>query len=262
MSAKNQIPKLSLITGAANGVGYEMARHLMSAGGRVIAIDIERPGLEELQEGFSQFCIPVIADLADPKELASLIEIHCTDQKFEFIMLNAAISATGSFEKIPAKYHSKIVALNAISPMIMATTLIAKNAMAAGSTMVFMSSLSHQTGYPGAASYAASKDALAIYAKSVTKEFARHKVNVMRVFPGPINTNMARRHAPKDAKAEKRMPAEKVAVQILNAARKGSDVLYPDFVSQLMAGASKIMPGQMTKLMRRIIFEKLDGETF
>lgn len=262
MSAKNQIPKLSLITGAANGVGYEMARKLMNAGGRVIAIDVERQGLEKLQEEFSQFCIPVIADLADPEELAKLIETHCIDQKFEFVMLNAAISATGKFENIPIKNHSKIIALNAVSPMIMASTLIAKNAMTWGSTMVFMSSLSHQTGYPGAASYAASKDALAIYAKSVTKEFARHKVNVMRVFPGPINTNMAQRHAPKDANAKNRMPAEKVATQILNAARKGSDVLYPDIVSRLVAGVSTIMPKQMTKLMRRIIFEKLDGETY
>ncbi len=163
-------------------------------------------------------------------------------------------------KKVPTTI--KIIAVNAIGPMIMASLLIGNNAMAKGSTMVFMSSLSHQTGYPGAASYAASKDALAVYAKSVAKEFANHKVNVMRVFPRPINTNMAQRHAPKDANAKKRMPAEKVATQILNAARKGSDVLYPDNVSRLVAVASTIMPRAMTKLMRRIIFEKLDGETF
>ena len=266
MSAKNQFPDLALITGAANGVGYEMARKVMNAGGCVVAVDVEKAGLDDLQEEFLQLCFPIYLDLADTLNVEhitqELIEANCADQKFDFVMLNAAISATGNFEKIPANTHVKIVALNAIGPMIMASKLMAENAMARGSTMVFMSSLSHHTGYPGAASYAASKDALAIYAKSVTREFARQKVNVMRVFPGPIDTNMAKRHAPRDAKGQNRMPAKKVAARILNAARKGKNVLYPDFVSFVVARASKIMPVRMTKLMRRIIFEKLDGETF
>ena len=63
---------------------------------------------------------------------------------------------------------------------------------AAGGTVIFVSSLSHRTGYPGAASYAASKGAIAVYAGSIRKPFRRALgVHVACAFPGPMKTEHA-----------------------------------------------------------------------
>ena len=85
--------------------------------------------------------------------------------------------------------------------MVICATLAARGALARGGHVVFISSLSHMTGYPGAASYAATKDAIAIYAKSIRRPFKRQLgVHVACAFPGPLRTGQAERHAPKGAK--------------------------------------------------------------
>lgn len=266
MSRPLPIPKMSLVTGAANGLGLEISRQILKSGGRVVAIDRDHEQLLSLSSRFPELCMPITCDLAQTdeidiliKKLAVLVKIH---GPFNLTLFNAAISATGRFEMIPEEIHHKIFALNTLSPMVMTSRLMQNELMRKGSAMVFISSLSHQTGYPGAATYAASKDAIAVYAKSIRKAYARKKVHVMSVFPGPIRTQMAAQHAPKNAKPGNRMPPEKMALRILRAASQGQPVLFPDAISRLTAAISRVLPGTLTKLMRKIIFEKLDKETF
>ncbi len=259
-------PELTLVTGAANGLGYEIAQLIMSAGGRVIAIDNDGRKLQQLKDQFPQFCQTIQSDLSDPAAIDNLM-VQITEHTRQYgainlVLFNAAISATGRFEKLPAQIHQRIFNLNALSPMLMGTALMRDRMMAKASAMVFIASLSHQTGYPGAATYAASKDAIAIYAKSVRQSFGSHKINVMRVFPGPIRTAMAERHSPQNSRPERRMPPGKMARRILQAASTGQSVLYPDILTRLTAGIATVMPRTITKIMRKIIFEKLDKETY
>lgn len=259
-------PKMSLVSGAANGLGLEISLQIMNAGGKVVAIDNDKIKLQHLKSKFPDLCIPVTANLAQIDDIGSLMEnIAATETKhgsFNLVIFNAAISATGRFELIPDNIHQNILTLNAICPMIMASQLVQKKLMRKGSAMVFISSLSHQTGYPGAATYAASKDAIAIYAKSIRKAFAREKIHVMSVFPGPIRTRMAEQHAPKNAKAGNRMPPKKMAIRILRAASRGQPVLFSDAVARITAAISRIFPRTITKIMRKIIFDKLSKETY
>lgn len=259
-------PKLSLVTGAANGLGCEIARMLLTAGGRVICIDRDEEQLHHLQSKFPETCIAIVSDLADLDNIENLIP-QIVDQTNQFgllnlVLFNAGISATGRFEMLPSGIHENIINLNATSPMLMASSMMREKLMNEGSAMVFISSLSHQTGYPGAASYAASKDAIAIYAKSIRKDYSRHKVHVMSVFPGPIRTKMAERHSPEGANSKKRMPPKKIARRILQAASRGQTELFPDLIARFSSVLGRLMPHTMTKIMRKIIFEKLDKEIY
>jgi short-subunit dehydrogenase len=100
-----------------------------------------------------------------------------------------------------------VLRVNAEAPMVIAAALLeSKHMHCSGAAMVFVSSLSHFTGYPGAASYAASKDALAIYARSMRKYAASKGVTLITVaFPGPLKTDHAERHSPEGADDSKRM---------------------------------------------------------
>jgi short-subunit dehydrogenase len=136
--------------------------------------------------------------------------------------------------------------------------MLAAKLTAVQTNIVFISSLSHATGYPGAAVYGASKDAIAVYAKSIRKPFAKLGLYVTTVFPGPVRTEHAERHAPEGAKAETRMLPDVLAVKILQAAAKNQKVLYPGLVAKLTRVLGAIAPNMMTKLMRKIIYDKLD----
>lgn len=248
----------ALVTGAAAGLGLALSRHLLGEGFLVAGVDRDRLALAQAAGEAGADFVPLSADLADTAALEGEITQWAAFGPFDLVFLNAGISAAGRFEDIDAEDHAEIIAVNAIAPMILASCLVRRGAINAGGTMAFISSLSHRTGYPGAASYAASKDALAVYASSVANPFARHGVHVLRVFPGPLRTDHAARHAPPGANAEARMDPTEAARIVIAAARARRKTVYPGYKAKLAAAAGVIAPHRVTDLMRRNIYEKFD----
>ena len=199
-------------------------------------------------------------DLSDPVQVAKLLDELKKVEGFDLVILNAGASATGRFEAIDPDVIPRLVHLNAFAPMALAAGLAGAGKLNAGSNLLFISSLSHFTGYPGASAYAATKDAIAIYAKSIRKPFAGRGIAVSCAFPGPLRTAHAERHAPKGAKAERRMAPEDAAARILAATFAGVKTIVPGAGPRLFSIAGRGFPGGMARAMRRLIYDKLDRE--
>lgn len=244
-----------LVTGAASGLGREIARQLAVGGAKVTAIDrsvIEPvPGLESRQ-----------VDLADRSAVDQLMRDLEDGPPFDWVIHNAGVSATGNYERIPAAAYIRLMTVNCETPMVMTAGLIAKSKIAPDGRIVFISSLSHFTGYPGGAVYGASKDALTIYAKSIRPGLLRRGITVMTVFPGPVRTDHASRHAPPDAPPGRRMDPAVLAARIIRATQRRKRVLYPGLAAKTGWLAGTLAPRQMTGFMRRAIFEKLKRDVY
>ena len=184
----------ALITGAGNGVGLALTLALLDRGGSVVGIDRDGAALERLAQGYVDLFEGRLCDLGDLGAVDRLL--GRLDGPFDLVVLNAGVSATGNFARIPGEAYQRLVRINVSAPLLMAQRLVGKAKVSRGGTLVFVSSLSHVTGYPGASVYAATKDAVAVYARSVRKPFARRGVRVLTVFPGPVRTQHAERHAP------------------------------------------------------------------
>ena len=248
--------KKALVTGGSAGLGRAVCAHLLAEGWQVTSVDREpgtgHDGPDELR-----------CDLSDREAVDALAPELARRGPFDLVVLNAGISATGRFEMIPADIHRRVLSVNAEAPLVLCAGLATAGALARGGTVIFVSSLAHQTGYPGASSYAASKGAVAVYARSIRKPFRDALgVNVACAFPGPLRTDHAARHAPEGSDASKRMLPETAARLILAGARRGRAVIFPGFGARLFATAGTLLPGPVTRLMRRIIFERLDREAF
>ncbi len=251
-----------LVTGAVEGLGRALCNRLLSDGHTVIAVDHNGSGLENLKQEWGEQIGALKVDLSDRSALSDMLAELEQGEPLDGVILNAGISATGRFEDIPVSAQLKLLRINTHAPMIMASQLIQKNRMAKGGSLTLISSLSHATGYPGASTYCASKDAIAVYAKSIRTACAKKGINVLTVFPGPVRTNHAERHAPKGADAEKRMAPEELADKILSAIEHKRTTLYPGFAAKITGLAGKLFPGSLSRLMRRLIFEKLDDTVF
>ena len=252
MSARGK----ALVTGASAGLGRAMAERLAAAGYAVTGIDRDDPGADA---GHAHWP----CDLADRRAVDALAEPLAEAGPFDWVVFNAGISATGAFEAIPAEAHARLLAVNAEAPMVLCARLAAAGALGRGGRLVFVSSLSHFTGYPGAASYGASKDAIAVYAGSIRKPFARTLgVSVSVACPGPLRTDHAARHAPAGADASRRMTPDEAARRILAAAGRGGATITPGTAATVFALAGRIAPGPVTALMKRLIHDRLDGPAF
>jgi short-subunit dehydrogenase len=248
--------KRALVTGAAKGIGEALCKALIKQGVEVTAID--RNKIEWVGDVDNNLLNLMEINLLNSNSVNDVISSCNADDQFDLRIHNAGVSATGKFEDIDPIAYENLLRINLYAPIELNLAMLAAKLTAVQTNIVFISSLSHATGYPGAAVYGASKDAIAVYAKSIRKPFAKLGLYVTTVFPGPVRTEHAERHAPEGAKAETRMLPDVLAVKILQAAAKNQKVLYPGLVAKLTRVLGAIAPNMMTKLMRKIIYDKLD----
>ena len=241
------------------GLGKAFAEILSRDSWELVTVDRQPDGDDSMH---GPAAVRLQCDLSVPEEVAKLLEALKQGEGFDLAILNAGASATGRFETIDPAVIPRLVHLNAFAPMALATGLAGAGRLNAGSNLLFISSLSHFTGYPGASVYAATKDAVAIYAKSIRKPFAAKGISVSCAFPGPLRTAHAERHAPKGAKAEKRMAPEEAAEKILTAALAGRKTIIPGFGPKLFSLAGRAFPAVTARAMRRLIYDRLDRDVW
>lgn len=245
--------KRALVTGGSAGLGAAVVRRLQARGFEVIVLDRDQPRSDKAPVGIVQ------CDLASRTQLDAVMPGLIAAGPFDLVFLNAGINATGKFESLDAQAHTDVIRINAEAPMVIAARLLEAKACKSGGAIVFVSSLSHFTGYPGAASYAASKDALAIYAKSMRKYAKSNGVTLTVAFPGPLKTEHAERHSPEGADANKRMEPGQAAKLIIADAFNGRKTSIPGGANRAFALIGRMAPTPVTALMRRLIYDKLSS---
>lgn len=255
----------ALVTGAAAGLGLAVARRLVAQGWHVVAVDRDGAALDRLRDDADGHVTAVVADLSDLSALDALGAELAGQGPYLRVVMNAGISATGGFETVPVDRQQEIVRVNLTAPMALTAALMRGDAIGEGGCLVFVSSLSRYVGYPGAATYSATKEGLAVFARSLRRPLGRRKVKVLTVCPGPLDTAHATEHAPPGADASRRMKPDRAAQSILAAAGNpalaglylGGNVLVPGLAPKCAAFAGRLFPGLATWVTRVTIFEKL-----
>lgn len=244
-------PRRALVTGGSAGLGAALVDWLLANGYEVVVLDRDRPWTGKTSVDF------IRCDLASRTELDGVLPDLVSGGPYDLVFLNAGINATGKFEALDPRTHVEVLRVNTEAPMVIAAALFEAKACRAGAAMVFVASLSHFTGYPGAASYAASKDALAIYAKSMRKYAASRGVTLTVAFPGPLKTDHAERHSPEGADGSKRMDPDRAASLILTDALAGKKASIPGAGNRAFAVVGRMFPKPVTAMMRRLLYDRL-----
>lgn len=240
----------AIITGAADGIGLALARRFVGAGYRVTGIDRDAERARAVQAELGEGVRFVVADLAEEAGLRRVmagLNVEGIDPA-GVIIHNAGINATGKFEDTPLAQQKAVVDINLVAPLKLTQALWERGDPPA--TWVFVSSLSHYVSYPGAATYAATKDGLASFARSLP-------ARTLTVFPGPTRTAHAREHSPDNSREDRRMRPEQLADMIFEGVERGQKRLIPGLPNRLFATLGRLLPGLMGQAMRRTIYEKL-----
>ncbi|RZL45886.1 MAG: SDR family NAD(P)-dependent oxidoreductase, partial [Variovorax sp.] len=65
--------KVAAVTGGASGIGLASAEAMLAAGARVVIVDRDEAALSALHARLGDAVIPLVIDLLDPKDCASLL---------------------------------------------------------------------------------------------------------------------------------------------------------------------------------------------
>lgn len=179
--------RLALVTGAAGGIGFAIARMLLRAGTRVLAIDKDGPALEEIESQIGW--IPVVEDMAQAETEKLADELVSRYGPVELIVNNAGITTPHTFLSLEENEFDLVFRTNLKGPWFFTRGLVKHliDAKRQGS-IVFISSLhdSHVRLYPH---YSVSKAGVAMLAKELAQELAGHNIRVNAISPGAIHTS-------------------------------------------------------------------------
>lgn len=202
MSDKSFQNQVAIVTGAGQGIGFEICRQLASRGATIILNDVQeslsREAADRISREYKSICVPFAGDVADVDFLQDLVNesVHRFGH-VNIAIANAGITLFGEFLEYDADDFNKVVAVN-----LRGTFFLAKAAarqmkeQGTGGKLLFMSSVTGVQAHKNLAAYGMTKAGIQMLAKSLVIELSPYRINVNALAPGATLT--ARTTAEKD----------------------------------------------------------------
>ena len=243
MELKN---KVSLVTGAGQGIGEGIAKVLASHGSKVMIVDLNgdsaKKVAKEINSLFPNSAKCFEADLTDSNAIKSMIQATLSSfSKLDCICNNAAASkGLGPVENYSLEDVQATLDLTFTSLWkCLQVEIQALKEQAIPASIVNISSNSAIRGYAFNSIYAASKAAVNNLTQSVAKEVARNGIRVNAVSPGTINTPGVRQYFEAEPKAKEMLEKSSLLRRI------GEPEEIGELVSFLLSDRSSFITGQV-----------------
>ncbi|HTP38732.1 MAG TPA: 3-hydroxybutyrate dehydrogenase [Steroidobacteraceae bacterium] len=196
--------KVALITGAASGIGRQIALEFAREGARVAIADWDLSAAAATAREISDRggrAVPVAMDVTSEEQVErgtakAVAELGGLD----VLVSNAGIQIVHKLVDFPYADWQKVMAIHADGAFL--TTRAAMRAMIAagrGGSILYMGSVHSHEASPLKAAYVTAKHGLLGLAKVVAKEGAAHGIRANVICPGFVRTPLVDRQIPQQA---------------------------------------------------------------
>lgn len=198
-SFQNQV---AIVTGAGQGIGYEICRQLAAQGATVILNDLQESLAAEAAAHISKeskaVCVPVAGDVSDVDFLQSLVDGAVKSfGQLNIAVANAGITLFGDFLDYDVEDFNKVLSVNLRGTFFLAQAAARQmKEQGKGGKLLLMSSVTGVQAHKNLAAYGMTKAAIQMLAKNLVIELSAFKINVNALAPGATLT--ARTIAEKD----------------------------------------------------------------
>jgi len=247
--------KSIFITGAATGIGRQIARRFHSQGWFVGLFDIDKAGVDTLAKelGDNTFCGEL--DVTDVETWNRQLEAFYKDsgQRLDVLVNNAGILFSGFFDSIPIEHHQAIMNVNVGGVMNGCYSALPWLRKTKNSCVVNIASASAIYGSPSLASYSASKFAVRGLTEALNLEWESYDIRVLDIWPLFVKTNMVEGM---DASSIKKMgvnlTSDDVAKTVEKAVTAGADnrkIHWPvGFMESIFKLSVDLLPAGLCRL--------------
>jgi meso-butanediol dehydrogenase/(S,S)-butanediol dehydrogenase/diacetyl reductase len=185
--------KVAFITGAARGLGREIAYALARDGHRLYLVDILAERLEATAAELREAGHEVIAREVDVSVRQQCVDAvaDCVDRFGELaVLVNcAAIVGINHFTDVAEEQWNRILAVNLSGPFFLCQAAL-PHVIAARGNIVNVASSNGLMGTPYTGPYSATKAALISLTKTLAMEYVEEPIRVNAVCPGPMTTEI------------------------------------------------------------------------
>jgi 3-hydroxybutyrate dehydrogenase len=198
--------KVCIVTGAASGIGKEIALTYAREGARVAIADLNRAAAEATAaelESQGHAAMAVVADVTDEAQVnAAVAAVVAKWGGVDVLVSNAGIQIVHPVEEFPFAEWKKMLAIHLDGAFLTTKACLPHMyASGRGGSIIYMGSVHSKEASVLKAPYVTAKHGLLGLAKVIAKEGAKHKVRANVICPGFVRTPLVDRQIPEQSKA-------------------------------------------------------------
>lgn len=184
--------KVCVVTGAAGGIGAEIARELAAVGARVALLDRDEAGAVAAaatiaESGARTLAVACdITDLASVEAAASRVERELG--RCDVLVNNAAMIYAEALMKIDLAKWNQLMAVNLSGFLLCAQAFGRQMIAAGGGSMVHVASISGRIPQPYSGPYSVSKAGVRMLSQLLAVELGEHRIRSNVVSPAMVRT--------------------------------------------------------------------------
>ena len=230
--------KVIIVTGAGRGIGEFIAKNLAIRKALVFCIDKKFPN--SIPNELSDNLFHLICDVTKPK----IFQKHCKNIFSKYKKIDALINCAGisyavqnKNEFYPEKKWLETINVNLTSAFNCSQTAISYMIKKKSGSIINITSINAELGFPRNPAYVASKGGLKMLSKSLAKDWGNLGIRVNSLGPGYVKTDMTMKRF-----LNKKTRKQRESRTILGRWAEKNDLVGPCIF--LISEASEYMTGQ------------------
>lgn len=234
--------KSALVTGSNRGIGEAYVKHLLDSGAKKIyAAARDLDNLETLVTLNPAVIEPLLLDVTNTEHIKSLTD---KIEALDILVNNAGIAnACNSSSENALEIARMEMETNFFGTLQVTQAVLNLLKQSSQAVIINLSSIAGISNFSPLGPYSATKAAVHSYTQGLRTELAAEGIQVVGVYPGPIDTRMA-----EGFEMDKASPAQ-VAARTFEALAKGEVDVLPDDFSEQMYGLFLQHPRQLEKAL-------------
>jgi len=196
--------KVAIVTGAASGIGKEIAHAFAREGAKVVIADLKKDAAEAAAVEIvaaGGIAMGVAMEVSDETAVnAGVDAAHGAYGRIDFLVSNAGIQIVHPIDSFPLADWKKMLAVHLDGAFLTTKACLRYMYAANSGSIVYIGSVHSKEASPLKAAYVTAKHGILGLARVVAKEGAKHNVRANVVCPGFVRTPLVEKQIPEQAR--------------------------------------------------------------
>ena len=196
--------KVAIITGAASGIGYDIAKRFLEAGGRVAIADLNMDAALAAAKalGGEKSVMAVAMDVSNEDQVnAGVDKVAATFGTVDILVANAGIQIVHPIEEFPFADWKKVLAIHLDGSFLTTKACVKYMYKRKSGALIYMGSVHSHEASALKSAYVAAKHGILGLSRTMAKEGAQYNVRANVICPGFVRTPLVEKQIPQQALA-------------------------------------------------------------
>ena len=198
--------KVCIVTGAASGIGREIANTFAREGGKVVIADLNKAAAQSAADAIvaaGSVAMAVAMDVTDEAQVnAAVAEAVAAYGGVDVLVSNAGIQIVHPVEEFPFADWKKMLAIHLDGAFLTTKACLPHMQKSGkGGSIIYMGSVHSKEASVLKSAYVTAKHGLIGLCKTVSKEGGKHGIRANVICPGFVRTPLVEKQIPEQAAA-------------------------------------------------------------